>query len=76
MKRNIKILVIAAFLVTAPLLMFAQPHPNNGNGAPSSGNTPVGGSAPIGNGTFLLLTLAMVYAGRKVYVIRANPSDE
>jgi hypothetical protein len=78
MKRNIKILVIAVLLLTAPLLIFAQPHPNNGNGAPGAGNTPVGGSssAPIGNGTFLLLTLAMAYAGRKVYVVRANPAGE
>ncbi len=77
MKRNIKIFVIAAFLVTAPLLMFAQPHPNGGN-APNVGgtNNPVGPSAPIGNGTFLLLTLSMAYAGRKVYEMRANPSGE
>jgi hypothetical protein len=53
--------------------MLAQnpPHPNNG-GAPGGGNTPVGGSpsAPIGGGTFILITLAAAYAGRKVYVAK------
>ena len=62
-------MIIAAFLVTAPLLMFAQPHPNGGV-APGPGNHPVGPSAPIGSGTLILLTLAAAYGGRKVYVVR------
>ena len=58
MKINFKILLIAAFLVTAPLLLLAQPHPNNGS-APGVGNTPVGGSssAPIGGGAGILVSL-------------------
>ena len=69
MKRNFKIILIATFLLTAPVLMFAQspPHPNNGGAAPNAGNHPVGGSAPVGNGTFILVALAAAYAGRKVY---------
>ena len=73
MKHTIKILIIAAFLI-APLLMFAQDPPHPG-GDPTVGGTPVGGApagAPIGNGTFILLTLAAAYAGRKVYVMRAE----
>lgn len=63
MKINFKILLIAAFLVTAPLLMLAQPHPNNG-AAPGGGNTPVGQSpsAPVGGGAGILLTLGIAYA--------------
>lgn len=74
MKRSFKIILIAAFLVTAPLLMFAQnpPHPNNGGAAPGPGNKPVGGSAPVGNGTFILVALAAAYAGKKVYEMRAT----
>jgi len=51
MKRNFRIVLIAAFLATAPLFMLAQapPHPNGG-AAPGSGNGPVGGGAPIGGG--------------------------
>ena len=65
MKRNFKILLIGALLVTAPLLMLAQtpPHPNNG-AAPGGGNTPVGQapSAPIGGGTEILVALGIAYA--------------
>jgi len=65
MKRNFKILLIAAFLVTAPLLMLAQtpPHPNNG-GAPTGANTQVGHapSSPIGGGTEILVALGIAYA--------------
>jgi hypothetical protein len=73
MKRNFKILVIAALLITAPFVMMAQapPHPNGGAN-PGSGNTKVGDqpTAPIGNGTFILVTLALAYAGRKYYGLR------
>ncbi len=65
MKRNFKIVLIAAFLIIAPLLMFAQPpHPNGGNN-PGTSNGPVG--APVGGGTFILTILAMAYGGRKLY---------
>ena len=70
MKRNLKVLTIAVFLVIAPLMMFAQPHPNGGN-APGAGNEKVGAEgAPIGDGVFILLTLALGYAGRRVYKMR------
>ena len=63
MKINFKILLIAAFMVTAPLLMLAQPHPNNG-AAPGGSNTAVGQSpsAPIGGGAEILVTLGIAYA--------------
>ena len=34
------------------------------------------GGAPIGNGTFILLTLAAAYASRKVYVVKAAEENE
>jgi hypothetical protein len=72
MKHIIKKSIIAAFLVAAPLLMFAQPPHPNGGGAPNASNTKVGDqpTAPIGNGTFILLAFAAAYAGRKVYELR------
>ena len=68
MKINFKTILIAAFLVTAPLLMLAQPHPNNG-AAPGGGNTPVGGSpsAPVGSGAGILITLALAYGAERWY---------
>ena len=76
MKLNFKILLIAAFLVITPLLMFAQTGDTGAPPHPSDGGTIVGGDpppagAPIGNGTFILLTLAAAYAFRKVYVLRS-----
>jgi hypothetical protein len=78
MKRNLKILAISAFLVIAPLLMFAQapPHPNNGGTAPGTGNTPVGGSAPLDDGVFILASLAIAYGSRKIYIMRKNVVKE
>ena len=73
MEKNFKILVIAALLVTSPLVMLAQspPHPNNGAN-PGIGNGPVGGGAPIGSGTLILFSLAMAYAMRKFNKERQN----
>ena len=50
------------------------PPPNAGHG--SSGNKAPGDASPIGNGTFILLTLAAAYAGRKVYGIKAAETQE
>ena len=75
MKRNFKIILISVFLVIAPLLMFAQEPPPPGG---TDGKTTVGGTqagAPIGNGTFILLTLAAAYAIGKVYVMRSAKEE-
>ena len=70
MKKNI---ILLAFLIVISFSLSAQappPPPSSGNDDGKNGF--VGGSdggAPIGNGTFILLTLAAVYAGRKVYEV-------
>ncbi len=78
MKKTVKIFVFSTllfFCATVSQNSKAQPPPpppaekgSNENQTPSE--------APIGNGTFMLLTLAMAYAGRKVYVVRAIPTGE
>ena len=72
MKKAIKILVISAFILTAPLIMLAQnpPHPNNGGGGPGAGNTPVGGGAPIDGGLSILLVLGAAYGSKKVFELK------
>ena len=72
MKRNFRIILIAAFLTTSPLLMLAQspPHPNGGN-APGGGNGPVGGGAPIGSGVVVMLAMAAAYGAKKLYQVRS-----
>ena len=76
MKEIVKTLLITAFLIVAPALIFAQqpPHPNGGI-APvtgAGGNTPVGAGAPIDSGTILLIGLAGLYGGRKIYGIHKS----
>ena len=77
MKKTVKIFVFSVLLfccTTVSQSIQAQPHPPTDKGM--GNNQATGAAAPVGNGTFLLLTLAMAYAGRKVYKIRANPSVE
>ena len=70
MKTRIKTLILTAFLLLSTTLLQAQtpPHPNNG-AAPTAiaGNKPVGGGATLADGSFILLALALAYAGRKIY---------
>jgi hypothetical protein len=77
MKRKFRFLIMAAFMVIAPLLMFAQqpPHPNGGFD-PGAGNGPVGGGATIGSGLFILLAMGLAYAAHKYYIIRSNTKLE
>jgi hypothetical protein len=76
MKRNFRIVLIAAFLITAPLLMMAQnpPHPNGGVNGPGGG--PVGGGAPIGSGVYLLIAMGAAYGARKLYYMRSSSVSE
>ncbi len=79
MKRNFKILTISRFSGHCTLmLMFAQnpPHPGDPTttGGTTVGGTPAG--APIGDGIFILITLAVAYGSRKIYVMRSAAEAE
>ena len=67
MKKLIRTLVIAIFLMAAPLFIFAQnpPHPGGGSG-PGTGNVPVGGGAPIDGGLSIMLLLGAAYGAKKI----------
>ncbi|MFZ4549840.1 MAG: hypothetical protein ACOYN4_20495 [Bacteroidales bacterium] len=73
-----KLLVLIIMLTIGIATLNAQappPPPDTGNNGGNNGF--VGGSAaPIGNGTFILLTLAVAFAGRKVYKVKAAESQE
>ena len=77
MKMNFRIIIIAALLVTAPLIMLAQPPHPNGGIAPGPGNTPVGGTtgAPISDGVALLLSLGAAYGAFNLYRMRNTASQ-
>jgi hypothetical protein len=70
MKKAIQFLLIAGLILTLPLIFNGQPpappHPNGGSG-PGSGNTVVGGAAPIDGGLSILLLLGAAYGSRKIY---------
>ncbi len=84
MKKAFKSLILPilllAFMAIAQI-SFAQgpPPPPSGVGAKgSSTNHAPGGTSgsPIGNGTFILLALAVAYGGRKVYTVKAAETQE
>lgn len=72
MKKIIRNIIVAAFLICSPLFMnniFADQPPNPGGG-PGGGDDPVGGGAPIGSGLALLITMGVAYGGKKVFNAR------
>jgi len=80
MKHFLKIILLAAVLGIYPCLTRAQapPHPNGDNNPESGGGSTVGGpsgGAPIGNGTYMLILLAAMYAGRKAYELKLTTEE-
>ena len=76
MKTIKKIFVLAAlFLFFVPLTqVMSQPPPPPGGAG--SGDSPVGGNAPIGGGTLILLGMAIAYGGRKLYKVVSEEIEE
>jgi hypothetical protein len=77
MKKAIQYSFLTAFLVfSTAISLNAQPHAGqqSGGGAVQGGR--IGAGAPVGNGTLILLTLAVAYASRKVYVNRQEDEAE
>jgi hypothetical protein len=74
MKRIFKIVLISAFLFSVPLFPSAQNPPMPGDD-PIDGQEVPSSGAPVGNGTFILITLAVAYAVRKVYEIHTSPEE-
>ncbi len=74
-----RILILLTFLTIGSFTLPAQPPPPPPSGNNGGTNGFVGGSAsgaPVGNGTFILLTLAVAYAGRKIYIVKATETRE
>ncbi len=66
-------------LLTVGVSITAQtppPPPPNGGHSLSGNKAPGDSGAPTGNGTLILLTLAVAYAGRKVYVVKVAGTQE
>jgi hypothetical protein len=74
MKHYLKILKIFAILTvllsihTGSIAQPPPPPPSGGHGG--VGNAPPGGGAPVGEGMFILIGLAGLYGGKKIYDAR------
>jgi hypothetical protein len=74
MKKVIQILAIA-LVILVPVILTAQPMPNDPGIGGGAGQYPVGGGAPIGGGLLIMLSLAIGYGTRKIYEIRKKVLD-
>jgi hypothetical protein len=74
-KAFIYIVLILAIAFASLGTLSAQPHPGEQEGGGVTGGR-IGQGAPVGNGSFILLTLAMAYAGRKLYQGRTAEEEE
>ena len=43
---------------------------------PGTGDDPIGGGAPIGGGTFILIALGAAYGGKKIYDINKEELED
>ena len=67
------IIVIALFL-SGPVIAQSTFPPDPG-GDPT-GNPPVGGGAPIGGGTFILMALGAAYGSKKLYTLKQEEEEK
>ena len=69
--KKIKIILAGLFILFLSAGIMAQqtepPDPPGGHG--SGNDQPPGGSAPVGNGLFVLLGLGIAYGGGKTYLL-------
>lgn len=71
-KKLIYTILIAVFTLMSTANLNAQPLPDQKSDGTAAGGTRIGepAGAPVGNGTLILMVLAVAYAGRKTYSLR------
>jgi hypothetical protein len=74
MKKNILKLLLFSILLIAGQQLLAQGPPNPPED-PSTGGAPVGGTAPIGGGTELLILMALGYGTKKSYKLKMKKRE-
>ena len=70
MKKKIQIYIISfviSLVFLIPLSLSADPPPTMPGNHGTSNDQPPGGSAPIGSGLVLFITLSAAYGSKKVY---------
>ncbi len=79
MKKNFIAIILTSFFFVLSFVITAQttsPPEDPGTDPANTGSTPLGGSAPIGGGTLILIGLGAVYGGKKVYKLYKDNQDE
>jgi hypothetical protein len=87
MKKSLLATILTAFFFVLSFVVTAQtnsPGANDGKGdtpsgpggAPTPGDPSMGGGAPIGGGTLILIALGAAYGGKKVYKIVKDNLEE
>jgi hypothetical protein len=61
------VFILIAFALT---IQAAGPPPPPPGGGPGGGEIPIGGSAPLGSGLILLLSMGAAYGAKKIYDAR------
>lgn len=74
MKKNLKKYILSLLISFAITVAFAGTNPPDPGSTPTG--PPLGGGAPIGGGTFILIALGAAYAGRKIYNITTEKAEE
>lgn len=72
MKKAIFNLIIIGLLIIVPVIASnaAAPPPPPPPPGPGTGDQPIGGTAPIGSGLIILISMGAAYGAKKVYNAR------
>ena len=75
MKKFISIFTVLVISLFLSIPVSNATEPGEPPGGPGTGEEPIGGGAPIGGGTFILIALGAAYGGKKIYNYRKKESD-
>jgi hypothetical protein len=67
--KEFKYIILVLFLLFSFGLSAQMTAPSDPGGSPEVDQDPIGGGAPVGSGSIILIGLAAVYGFRKVYLI-------
>jgi len=77
MKKIIFNLLVISFLILVPVFAAtASAPPPPPPGGPGTGDAPIGGTAPLGSGIVMLLTMGAAYGAKKVYDARKKLQEK
>jgi len=74
MKKILSIIAVLMFFLSFSLSA-QMLGPSDPGGSPGVDDDPIGGGAPIGGGSFILMGLAAAYGGKKVYDLRKEREE-